>query len=74
MVAILVYDRMHNFSFALFITDHDGLVALYFGFGLMKTKFLSFFNQIVWTFHFQIECIDVCGKNVYIGTNDWWVK
>jgi len=20
---------------------------------------------------FQIECFDVCGKNLYIGTNDW---
>ena len=23
---------------------------------------------------FQIECIDVCGKNLYIGTNDWYVE
>ena len=28
--------------------------------------------QMTWLHnYFQIECIDVCGKNLYIGTNDW---
>ena len=34
--------------------------------GLWNITFIIYFI-------IQIECIEVCGKNLYIGTNDWYV-